>query len=123
MPRFFNVLGPCMQVAINLGFKNIYVVGADHSWFKDIEIDDQNRMIRRDTHFYSVDKEIKPTPMFDPFTRKTVSMGKFMEAMQRVMNSYYFVQDYAKSRGARVINASSLSYIDAFERKSLPKSK
>ena len=42
MPRPRNVLVACLMVALKLPFKTIYLAGADHSWLKEIWVDDNN---------------------------------------------------------------------------------
>ena len=37
--RPYNVLLPSILLALNLGFKNIKITGADHSWHEEVRID------------------------------------------------------------------------------------
>jgi hypothetical protein len=118
MPQFYNVLGASIFLAINMGFKKIWVTGADHSWFKDIQLDDDNVLCMEDKHFYDTGK--KPLIKFvDPFLNRQYTMGDFFHIFSRVFNSYYLLNRYALYRNNKIYNASEHSYIDAFERKKI----
>jgi hypothetical protein len=120
MPQFYNVLGASVFLAINMGYKRVWLTGADHSWFKDIYVNDNNSLSRKDLHFY--DKGDQPlTPIIDPVSGKTQKAGDFFQALHRVFDSYYLLNEYAGTKKCSVYNASGFSYIDAFERRKLQK--
>ena len=59
MPRPRNVLIPSIMAAIAMGFKEIYLTGADHSWMKTISVNDNNQVVSIQPHFYKDnDKEL-----------------------------------------------------------------
>jgi hypothetical protein len=116
MPQFNNVLGPAILLAINMGYKEINLAGADHSWFEDISINDDNILCRKDVHFY--DKETPALlPMTDTVNKKKVNMGSFFTAMGKIFDSYYVLNTYAIYRSSSIFNITENSYIDAFRRK------
>ncbi len=115
MPKFYNVLGASIFLAINMGFKKIKITGADHSWFENIKINDDNLLCRRDLHFY--DKAEQPLiPIQDPISKKTLHIGDFFEALYKTFDSYHLLNQYAMISGCMVYNISRFSYIDAFKR-------
>lgn len=119
-PQFYNVLGPSILLAINSGYKNVYMVGADHSWFENIYVRNDNVLCRKDVHFYDNDKEeVRYVPMIEPVSGKVVSITLFFWAQYEVFKSYNLMENYSKYAGSKIYNASESSYIDAFERKSL----
>jgi hypothetical protein len=119
MPQFYNVLGAAVFLTINMGYKKIWILGSDHSWFKDMYVNEDNGVCLTDSHFY--DSEIKKEPVFikDPFTEKNVKAGSFFFALHRVFDSYYLLNKYATYKKAKIYNSSEVSYIDAFERKKI----
>lgn len=118
MPQVYNVLGASIFLAINIGYKTIWIKGADHSWFKEMSVDEENRLYVEDKHFY--DKGKSPYVfMKDPYTNKNIRVGDLFMSLHLVFDSYYLLDRYAKSCGKNVFNASEFSYIDAFERKPL----
>ncbi|HSZ24877.1 MAG TPA: hypothetical protein VK766_04120 [Cytophagaceae bacterium] len=118
MQQFYNVLGASIFLAINMQYKKIWILGADHSWFDNIVIDEKNQLCRRDMHFYD-DEPPLLSPIIEPVSGEVQKVGNFFQALQKVFNSYYQLEKYAISRNCSIYNASEFSYIDAFERKSL----
>lgn len=109
MPRPRNVLVACLMVALKLPFKTIYLAGADHSWLKEIWVDDNNVVQENRAHFY--DKDGKTT--------KVTSKNKIyvlLESMSIAFRSYLEVEDYSKGINKKIYNITEGSYIDAFER-------
>ncbi|MDE6741867.1 MAG: hypothetical protein K2J58_06005, partial [Muribaculaceae bacterium] len=60
MPRPRNVLIASIMVALREGYRDISIVGADHTWSRDLWVDDKNRVISVQKHFYKDnDKEFE----------------------------------------------------------------
>lgn len=116
MPLAQNVLVACIYMALNIGYKNIYLLGADHSWHENIYVDDSNILYWKDVHFY--DKSTpKLTPIFkDIEETKRFKMHEILSALSLMFEGYILLDDYSKYLGAKIYNASEKSYIDAFER-------
>jgi hypothetical protein len=115
MPKFYNVLGASIFLAINMGFKKIKITGADHSWFENIKINENNLLCRRDLHFYDIGEQ-PLIPIHDPVSRKTLRIGDFFEALHKTFDTYYLLNQYAATKSCIVYNISEFSYIDAFKR-------
>jgi hypothetical protein len=113
MPRPHNVLIPSLMLAIKMGYKNIYIWGADHSWLKEISVDENNRVLVNQKHFY--DENIsKPQPM-----NKLKGTRKLYEVLQKFIyafKGYFEIDYYAQKKGINIYNATPGSYIDAFKR-------
>lgn len=108
MPRPRNVLVACLMVSLKLPYSTIYLAGADHSWLKEIWVDDNNVVQEDRAHFY--DK--KGTSRVTSPHRLYV----LLESMSIAFRSYLEVEDYARERGTKIYNITEGSYIDAFER-------
>lgn len=114
MPRPHNVFIPSIFLAINLSFKKIYLLGADHSWLKEIHVDENNNVLINQKHFYDEDHST-PRPMLKKGRDKRrlhEVLIKFVYAFE----GYFILERYAQSRQVKIINATPGSYIDAFER-------
>jgi len=114
MPRPHNVLIPSIFLAINLSFSKIYLLGADHSWLKEIYVDENNDVMIRQKHFYDHDN---PEPK--PMRKKGQDNRKLHEVLIKFVyafEGYFILEKYARSRNVKIINATPGSYIDAFER-------
>ncbi len=116
-PRPHNVLIPSLLIAINTGFKKVILIGADHSWLKDISVNDNNEALVNQKHFYDANTS-KPEIM----RNKGVQPRKLHEILQKFVysfSSYFDLREFATSRNVDIYNATPNSFIDAFERKDL----
>ncbi len=114
MPRPRNVLIPSIMLAINLGAREIFLLGADHSWMQTLRVDDDNNVISVQPHFYK-DSQAE--------SRRTVSEYKGYRLHDIVMSfyvafsGYHRLRRYAESRGTHIYSATPDSMIDAFDRR------
>jgi hypothetical protein len=115
MPQSENVLVTCIYLMLNRGFKEIYLFGADHSWHEQLQISDDNVMMRRDEHFYDT-KPANYQPVIDFVKQRSVPIYYQFQSLAKAFYGYEVLRDYAQSLGATVYNASIKSYIDAFQR-------
>lgn len=117
-PYIQNVLVAAIYLAINMGFENIYLVGADHSWIENITVNDDNVLLQSDKHFYGKISSLKPIYK-DSTELSPFNMHEFMWAMYKVFYEYHVLQQYAEYLSVHIYNCSEKSYIDAFERRRL----
>jgi len=119
MARPQNVLIPCISIMIWLGYKKIYLWGADHSWLKEISVDENNNALVNQKHFYD-EGETKPETM----KKGGKGKRKLHEILYKFMISfreYFDILDYAKDNNAEILNCTKGSFIDAFDRLNLDK--
>ncbi len=114
MPRPHNVLIPSIMNAIFLGFEEIKIVGADHSWLKEISVNEQNEALVHQKHFYD-ENESKPLKMQDYITRPR-RLHEIVYKFYLTFRGYWDIASYAAKRNVKIINCSEESMIDAFER-------
>lgn len=114
MPRPRNVLIPAIMEGIRLGYKKIYLCGADHSWTKTLDVDKDNYVISIQPHFYE-DNEEEHRRVRE--TYKGLRLHDVLESMTVAFRSYWEIADYANRKKIEVINATPGSMIDAFPRK------
>lgn len=117
MPRPRNVLIPSIMAAIALGFKEIYLTGADHSWMKTISVNDRNEVVSIQPHFYKDDDKELSRVRTDYLHRP---LHTILDSFRIAFASYHTIARFAASRGIRIVNATPGSYIDAFPRGPLP---
>jgi hypothetical protein len=125
MPRPHNVLVGTITIALNMGFKNCYITGADHSWLQEIIVADDNRVYLSQKHFY--DDQLKSKtytdearPMYVSGTNRERRLHEILYKFYYSFRSYWELKDYATELGTQIYNLTPGSYIDAFERKTLP---
>ena len=116
MPRPRNVLIPSIMQAIAMRYKTIYIAGADHSWTKTLSVDDENRVVSIQPHFY---KEAKSEEERIRVDYMNIKLHEVLESMCIAFRTYHTIQRYAKTVGTDVINITPNSFIDSFPRKKL----
>lgn len=118
MPRPRNVLIPSIMVGIWLGYKEIYLLGADHSWLKTLSVNDRNEVVSIQPHFYKEDSREQQRVNEVYLNRQ---LHEVLESMMIAFKSYHRIREYADRCGTQIFNSTPSSMIDAFERASLPR--
>ncbi|MCK9280017.1 MAG: hypothetical protein M0P71_05315 [Melioribacteraceae bacterium] len=111
MPRPHNVLVPSIFLSLNMGFKEIFLVGADHSWHEDIKVDETNKTTVNHEHFYDAGKVTMPMYKLDG---EEYRIHDIFRKLHLAFKGYFIIKDYAEELNAKIFNASVRSYIDAF---------
>ena len=118
MPRPRNVLIPSIMVGIWLGYKEIYLLGADHSWLKTLSVNDRNEVVSIQPHFYKEDSR-EQQRVNEVYVNR--QLHEVLESMMIAFKSYHRIREYADRCGTQIFNSTPGSLIDAFERASLPR--
>lgn len=113
MPRPRNVLIPAIMTGIAMGYRRINILGADHSWLKTLGVDDDNRVVSIQPHFYK-DNDEEHRRVASVYSN--VRLHEMLLSMHYAFRSYHEIARYARQRGVEIINSTPGSYIDAFER-------
>lgn len=117
MPRPHNVIIPSLIIAIRLKYNEIFLLGVDHSWLKEISVDENNNVLVNQKHFYDVNTSVPST-----MHKKGQGKRKLHEVLQKFIYSfkgYFIVNEFADSQDVNIYNCTPGSFIDAFERKDL----
>lgn len=113
MPRPRNVMIPAIMTAIVAGYKDIVLVGADHSWMKTLSVNDDNEVVSIQPHFY---KEDGREEMRVRHEYRGYKLHQIVESFAIAFKSYNDIADYCAWKGVNVTNATEGSFIDAFPR-------
>lgn len=116
MPRPRNVLIVAIMIGLKMGFRNIYLTGADHSWTKTLAVDDNNMVVTIQPHFYK-DNEAEHSRVASVY--KDIRLHEILLSFHIAFRSYFFVRRFADKIGASIFNATPDSFIDAFPRRPL----
>lgn len=120
MPQSQNVLVACLFLAINMNFKEIFILGADHTWHENLAVNNENVLCIKDIHYYDTEKEVKLRPFYKGLhLKETFKVYEIFEAWAKVFKGYAVIENYAKYCHAKIYNASLVSFIDVFERRNL----
>jgi hypothetical protein len=117
MPAPQNVLIGALMAGLACDFSRIVILGADHSWHQGLEIGEDGKLVSAENHFY--DKKPWKVAIHHPETLQRATLHDYFFNLYRTFRSYHLIEEFAKSRNVKIINASSVTFIDAFERKKL----
>lgn len=121
MPQSQNVLVASIFLGINIGFKKIYIVGADHTFHTHLHVDNKNILNVKNIHFYEQAEKVTYTPFYKgAHTKETFRMHEILVTLGKAFYGYVALNEYAKSQHCTIYNASEYSFVDAFERIKLP---
>ncbi|MDP2240448.1 MAG: hypothetical protein Q8K18_09860 [Burkholderiales bacterium] len=118
MPPAHTVLVTALFLALRIGYKKIFLLGADHSWHETLALDDENRVCIKDVHFYDKNVGLQPFSM-DGSDERIFTMDTLFQVLGKMFEGHRRVADYAKNLKVEIINASSVTYIDAYRRKNI----
>lgn len=104
-PYFINVGIMALYVGIQLGYKEIFLHGADFSFFKTFSVNERLEVEMEDVHFYGTEK-----------VSKECNMRRHMQCVEEAISQFYIMEKYAKAEHAKIINMSDESMLDCFER-------
>lgn len=116
LPRPRNVLIPAVMTGIWLGYKEIYLLGADHSWLRTLDVDEDNTVVSIQPHFYSDGEEEhrRVATMF-----RDIRLHELLWGFHLAFKGYHAIQRYASTVGVSIYNSTPGSYIDAFPRRNI----
>lgn len=117
MPRPHNVIIPAIMTLIKINTKDIYIVGADHSWLSEISVNDKNEALVNQKHFYDENKT-RPEKMEDYISRPR-RLHEIIHKFYLSFKGYWEIKNYSSKKNVNIYNCSEVSMIDAFERRKL----
>lgn len=113
-PEYQNVLILTSFLALNIGFKQINLFGAEHSWTESIRVNSFNQVCLQDKHFYELEAKLLP---WINVKGDVYKMHEILVDLSKMFQGYYYILDYSKFKQATIFNCTPNSYIDAFKRK------
>ena len=115
-PLFINVLILLLWHAIKRKASHIEIYGADFSAFKELKVNQNtNELSSLFTHFYKNTKaQVNTMSKYPGKKRKKIHMRLFQ--IWNSFNQMYLLSIIAKKLKIKVINYSSNSYLDSFDR-------
>lgn len=117
MPRPHNVIIPSIMIALNMGFKRIYLTGVEHSWLPTISVNSQNEVLHRNKHFYDP-SDLKDRKMYLLGIRPR-RLDEVLHKFMLTFKGYFTLKEYGETQNASIYNTTPDSFIDAFERKNI----
>lgn len=112
-PHCQNVMVAAIFLMLRLNFKRIFLLGADHSWTKNMMVTKDNIVSYQNSHFYDPAIEVKP--FFKGDAQGSVfSMSEILRLYSLMFEGYEILHQYASTLNAEVLNCTPGSFIDSF---------
>jgi len=113
-PPCQNVLNASLYLGIVWRYPEIVLLGADTSFHAMVHVEqDTNLLYTTDDHFYGSSKHYMYE---DPECKIPQKMSGFLPHVLRAFKWYDKLREFADWAGVTIVNASSFSWIDSFER-------
>lgn len=114
--EIINVLVAAIYVGIVIGYKNIFILGADHDWMKEINIGDDNVLFLNDKHFYNKKGEYRK---FQTSENERFNVCELYRRYYILYKQYYLLEKLSEMLNVKIWNATKNSLIDIFSRKEI----
>ena len=104
-------------IGLLLGYRQIDLYGVDHTLLDGLTVDDRNRLCRTQSHYYD-SAPAAPEPIFVNATDppRPYTMHTYLAETAELFRGHEVLRDYARSIGARIVNRTRGSMLDAYER-------
>lgn len=116
MIRYQTVLVATIFISLNLGFKTTYIVGADMSLHENVSVNWNNVVCNNTTQLHFFDEPKIQFPFWKDGNGAIFKMDELFAAFALMFKGFLELEEYSKFLGVKIYNASSRSFIDAFER-------
>lgn len=107
MPRCQTVVNMAISTSVIMGYNEVFLYGADHSWTKDLRVDDDNICCYGDRHVYNTGLVV---------IKKDKTIGELLLNFSRMFDSHWIINEYAMSKNIHIWNCTRGSFVDAYER-------
>lgn len=117
MPEDGTIANTAIYLALLEGYKEIKLYGADHNYFLEFAVNDENELCSLDSHFYDKEK-----PVMRPFKNTCVAedrafrVHEWFYIMYVMFESHDLLQQFSQYLGAHILNCTPGSMIDSYER-------
>jgi hypothetical protein len=114
-PEITNVVIYALLIAVLMGYKKIEMYGVDMSLHEDLVLNQKNNELYYKSRHHKEDDVLVPFKKV-PLMRESWSMGEILEVCAKNFFAHDLIEKFSKDIGAMVINRSSFSFIDAYNR-------
>lgn len=113
--NFGTVVQVGEYIALLLGYRTVELYGVDHTLLDGLTVDEENRLCRRDSHYYDT-APVAPQPIFQKVPHVPYTMSVYLGEVAELFRGHEVLRDYAAWLGARIVNRTRDSLIDVYER-------
>ncbi|MCD8290076.1 MAG: hypothetical protein LUC91_01070 [Prevotella sp.] len=111
--QYGTVIQNCIYIAIHLRYSKIHLYGVDHNFFGNLELNENNVLCSRVTHFYDKGiQELKPLRL----TMENMTVNEYLWFNSNLFGGYFALKEYSDYMNCEIINHTRNSLIDAFKK-------
>lgn len=110
-----NVINAAIYFAVTAKAKEVYLIGVENDWHRELNVNNNNEVIRITSHFYG-NQILNLTEIGEI---KKGELYKYFYWYYTTLYKYYEYALYAKALNVPVYNLTKNSFIDVFDRKDL----
>lgn len=114
--NFGTVVQVGEYIALLLGYKRIELYGVDHTLLEGLCVDGHNRLCRTARHYYDGEEQPQAQPIYQKIPHRPYTMALYLAEVAELFRGHEVLRDYARRLGARIVNCTEGSMIDAYER-------
>ncbi len=116
MPNVQTVAIMAIYLALQTLPKKLLLYGVDLTFFQNIVINQQNQLCIKSEHFYDDNEHASYIPIIDVVTGKVMKISDYTMAVGKMFASHDALSQYAHYLNVPILNCSSLSLVDSYER-------
>lgn len=115
IPRIQTVANLAIFIALNSGYTKVKLYGVDHTFFENLQVNNENQLCSVERHFYDNGiSTLKPLVRNDNDDYWKIS--GYLEALMHMFKSHDQLNEYGKHLKVSILNCTSSSMIDSYER-------
>lgn len=107
MPRCQTVTNFALSAGITMKYNKILLYGADHSWTRDLFVDDDNVVCYGDRHVYNTNLTV---------IKHKRTMAEILSDFSKMFATHEIIRQYADTENVKIINMTKGSFVDAYDR-------
>lgn len=108
MPRCQTVTNFALTAAIKMKYREINLYGADHTWTRDLTVNNENVVCYGDRHVYAI--QLQKIEL-------DYSIATVLREFANMFESHWIINEFAKSMNVKIYNCTNGSFVDAYERR------
>lgn len=111
-----SVLHHAIYISLLIGYKVIFLYGADHTFFDGLCVNDKNQVCRQTNHFYEQNAQVEPIYHTYTGVKTAYTMSHFLSEYARIFMGHEMLRRIASCFNAEILNGTPGSMIDAYDR-------
>lgn len=114
--NFGSVIQNGILITLLLAYKELELYGVDHTFFDGMTVTADNRLHLQTGYFYNTRPQLKPVVLTAADPPRQLSVHEYLADKCEIFRGHEILARFAKASGAKIINRTQNSLIDAYPR-------